>query len=109
MNISSSTSSAYPSAGAGDSANAIKELENRKTELQADIQEVYQTDDEAKEKEQKLKALQQEMQKIEMQLQQLQRNESREEPEGNEPSQMPGDRLEISDKAMLLYKQAKEE
>ncbi|KWW12574.1 MULTISPECIES: FlxA-like family protein [Peribacillus] len=109
MQISSTTSSAYSRAGAGDSAYAIKELENRRTELQADIQEVYQTDDEAKEKEVKLKQLEQEMRQIERQLQQLQRSESREASKGEETSQKADDRLEISDAARLLYVQSKEE
>ncbi|WP_285768190.1 hypothetical protein [Peribacillus sp. SI8-4] len=90
-------------------AYAIKELENRRTELQADIRQVYQTDDNAKEKELRLKQLQREMQQIERQLQQLQRVGSKEVTTGEETSQRLEDRLEISDAAMLLYAQANEE
>lgn len=109
MQISSSTNNyAITTSGTSSSSqSAIKDLEKQKTELQADIQEAYQSDDTAEAKQEKVQQLQQEMQQIEVQIQQLQAEENKEAKKGTTEKQK--DSLEISDRANLLYAQSKEE
>ena len=111
MQISSSTNNyAITTSGTPSSSqSAIKDLEKQKTELQADIQEAYQSDDTAEAKQEKVQQLQQEMQQIEVQIQQLQAEENKDDKQVKETAEKQKDSLEISDRANLLYAQSKKE
>ena len=111
MQIPSSTNNyAITTSGTSSSSqSAIKDLEKQKTELQADIQEAYQSDDNMEAKQEKVQQLQQEMQQIEMQIQQLQAEENKEATQVKVTTEKQIDNLEISDRAHLLFAQLKEE
>ncbi|MFJ7745306.1 FlxA-like family protein [Peribacillus sp. NPDC097295] len=111
MQISSSTNN-YATNTNGtsrSSQSAINDLEQEKAELQADIQEAYQSDDTAEAKQEKVQQLQKEMQQLSMQIQQLQAEENKGATQVKVTTPKQKDSLEISDRTNLLFAQSKED